>query len=92
MNNIPNLNWDKDYLISLNMLPSPYLRYFYMTDEMVEKQIKDIKEGKGTRAEQVMKIEKELFELYKDKNLAIKPPQLEKKRRSILFRSGSIIN
>lgn len=79
MNNIPNLNWDKDYLISLNMLPSPYLRYFYMTDEMVEKQIKDIKEGKGTRAEQVMKIEKELFELYKDKNLAIKPPQLEKK-------------
>jgi len=79
MNNIPNLNWDKDYLISLNMLPSPYLRYFYMTDEMVEKQIKDIKEGKGTRAEQVMKIEKELFELYKDKNLAIKPPQLEKR-------------
>ncbi len=37
MNNIPNLNWDKNHLINLNMLPSPYLRYFYMTDEMIKK-------------------------------------------------------
>ncbi|MBS4162185.1 6-phospho-beta-glucosidase, partial [Klebsiella pneumoniae] len=33
----------------------------------------------GTRAEVVQKVEKELFELYKDPNLAIKPPQLEKR-------------
>lgn len=79
MNNIPNLNWDKDYLINLNMLPSPYLRYYYMMDEMVKNQKQDIKEGKGTRAEQVMKIEGELFELYNDENLDIKPPQLEKR-------------
>ncbi|MCR2044503.1 6-phospho-beta-glucosidase [Anaerosalibacter massiliensis] len=79
MNNIPNLNWDKDYLNGLNMLPSPYLRYYYMMDEMVQNQIKDVKEGKGTRAEQVMKIEEELFELYNDENLDIKPPQLEKR-------------
>lgn len=79
MNNIPNLNWDKDYLNNLNMLPSPYLRYFYMTDEMVENQIKDVKEGKGSRGEQVMKIEEELFKLYEDENLDIKPPQLEKR-------------
>ena len=71
MNNINNLNWDKDYLISLNMLPSPYLRYFYMTDEMVEKQIKDIKEGKGTRAEQVMKIERNCLNYIKIKILLL---------------------
>ncbi len=92
MNNIPNLNWDKDYLNNLNMLPSPYLRYFYMTDEMVENQIKDVKEGKGSRGEQVMKIEEELFKLYEDENLDIKPPQLEKKRRSLLFRGCCILN
>lgn len=79
MNNIPNLNWDKDHLTKLNMLPSPYLRYFYMTDEMVENQIKAIKEGKGSRGEQVMEIEKELFKLYENEELNTKPPQLEKR-------------
>ncbi|KPC97180.1 putative 6-phospho-beta-glucosidase [Geobacillus sp. BCO2] len=34
---------------------------------------------KGTRAEVVQQLEKELFELYKDPNLAIKPPQLEQR-------------
>ncbi|MBZ2174903.1 6-phospho-beta-glucosidase [Schnuerera sp. xch1] len=79
MNNIHNLNWDKDYLRGLNMLPSPYLRYYYMMDEMVEKQKQDVEGGKGTRAKQVMKIEDELFEIYSDQNLDIKPPQLEKR-------------
>jgi 6-phospho-beta-glucosidase len=45
---------------------------------MVEKDIKNA-ETVGTRAEVVKKIEDELFELYKDPNLAIKPPQLEKR-------------
>lgn len=79
MKNIPNLKWNKDYLMELNMLPSSYLRYYYLKDEMVQDQIKDVEEGKGTRAEQVMKIEGELFELYDDKALDIKPPQLEKR-------------
>ncbi len=38
-----------------------------------------MEEGKGTRGEQVMKIEEELFELYEDEQIDIKPPQLEKK-------------
>ncbi len=79
MNNILDLKWDRDYLTHLNMLPSPYLRYYYMKDQMVENQIKDKEEGKGTRAEQVMKIEDELFKLYDDESLNIKPPQLEKR-------------
>ncbi|GAA3320813.1 hypothetical protein GCM10020331_033340 [Ectobacillus funiculus] len=39
---------------------------------------KNFKEG-TTRAEVVQKLEEELFELYKDPNLAIKPPQLEQR-------------
>ena len=34
---------------------------------------------KGTRAEVVKQLEDDLFELYKDPNLDIKPPQLEKR-------------
>ena len=45
---------------------------------MYEKIKKDA-ETVGTRAEVVKGIEKELFELYKDPNLDIKPPQLEKR-------------
>ena len=45
---------------------------------MVEKDIKNA-ETVGTRAEVVKKLEEDLFELYKDPNLSIKPPQLEKR-------------
>ncbi|SIC09069.1 6-phospho-beta-glucosidase [Mycobacteroides abscessus subsp. abscessus] len=45
---------------------------------MVEKNLKN-SEMEGTRAEVVQKLENDLFELYKDPNLDIKPPQLEKR-------------
>lgn len=45
---------------------------------MVEKDLKKAEE-EGTRAEVVQRLEKELFELYKDPNLDIKPPQLEER-------------
>ena len=45
---------------------------------MIAKDQKNSK-NEGTRAEVVQALEKELFELYKDPNLAIKPPQLEKR-------------
>ena len=44
---------------------------------MVEKDKNAEKEG--TRAEVVKQLENDLFELYKDPNLNIKPPQLEKR-------------
>jgi 6-phospho-beta-glucosidase len=45
-----------------------------MLQEEVEKAATE-----GTRAEVVQKLETELFELYKDQTLDIKPPQLEKR-------------
>ncbi|QIB27839.1 6-phospho-beta-glucosidase [Caloranaerobacter azorensis] len=79
MNNIPDLNWDKDFIYSLGMLPCPYHRYFYMTDEILEEEIKAFQSGEGTRAQQVMKIEKDLFEKYKNPSLDEKPKELEKR-------------
>ena len=78
MKNIPDLKWDEDFLKGLGMIPCPYHRYFYMTDDLVKEE-KESAKGKGTRAEQVMKIEDELFEIYKNPDLDVKPAQLEKR-------------
>ena len=71
--------WVREQILDLGMIPCGYHRYYYMTDEMYRAQVADVKSGKGTRGEQVKKVEKELFELYKDPNLNIKPKQLEQR-------------
>ncbi|WP_026478685.1 6-phospho-beta-glucosidase [Alkaliphilus transvaalensis] len=78
MKNIPDLVWDRDFIYALGLIPCPYHRYFYMTDEMLEDEKKALAE-KGTRAEQVMKIEAALFELYKKVELEEKPKELEER-------------
>jgi len=75
MANIPDVKVASAFMHSLNMLPIGYLKYYYLTPEMLEECVKEAK-GKGVRGEVVKKIEAELFELYKDPNLSIKPPQL----------------
>jgi 6-phospho-beta-glucosidase len=76
--NIQGQGWEPEFIRALGVLPCPYHNYYYKTREMVEKDLKNA-ELAGTRAEVVKKLEDELFELYKDPNLAIKPPQLEKR-------------
>ncbi|MDQ0876689.1 6-phospho-beta-glucosidase [Paenibacillus sp. V4I3] len=76
--NVPASEWDADFLRSLQSLPSYYLKYFYMTDIMLEEQLASLKEN-GTRAEVVKRVEDELFELYQDPDLQEKPKQLEKR-------------
>ncbi|MFD4704681.1 6-phospho-beta-glucosidase [Gottfriedia sp. NPDC058432] len=76
--NIQGYGWEPEFLRALNALPCPYHNYYYKTREMVDKDIKNA-ETVGTRAEVVKKLEDDLFELYKDPNLSIKPPQLEKR-------------
>jgi 6-phospho-beta-glucosidase len=76
--NISNFGWDDDFIRSLGAIPCGYHRYYYMTDEALSEQLKAA-ETTGTRAEVVKRVEAELFELYKDPNLDIKPPQLEKR-------------
>jgi len=76
--NVTAFDWDADFLSSLGAIPTYYLRYFYMTDKMLE-DMKASLEKNGTRADVVSRVEAELFELYKDVNLKEKPKQLEQR-------------
>lgn len=75
MKNIIPLPWEEQFLKALQAIPSPYHRYYYKTDEMLNKELAEYNEGK-TRAEVVKEMESDLFELYKNPDLNIKPPQL----------------
>ena len=68
-------NFNADTIKTLELIPSPYLRYYFYRDEIIAEQ----KDGKKLRAEEVMKIEKELLELYKDTTLDEKPAVLSKR-------------
>ena len=81
MNNIKEEPWSPEFLRALGAIPCPYHRYFYQTQTMLQDEIKQAA-NEGTRAEQVMKVEHELFELYQDPKLDHKPEQLS-------FRGGS---
>ncbi|MHA7848944.1 6-phospho-beta-glucosidase [Serratia sp. D1N4] len=81
MNNIKEEPWPPEFLRAVGAIPCPYHRYFYQTQQMLAEETAAAAE-RGTRAEQVMKVEKELFELYADPHLDSKPEQLS-------FRGGS---
>jgi 6-phospho-beta-glucosidase len=59
---------------ALGAIPSYYLHYYYLTDEVIERQ-----RTERTRAEEVMDIEAGLLELYRDPDLAEKPELLERR-------------
>lgn len=78
MQNIKSIDFNSDFIKSLGAIPCPYHRYYYKTKEMLEDELQEYKEGKS-RAEVVKELEGQLFDLYKDEKLDIKPPQLEKR-------------
>lgn len=78
MKNIAPLPWNQRFLKSLGVVPCPYHRYYYKTKDILDEELEAFKSGK-TRAEIVKKLEEDLFDLYKDEQLDIKPPQLEKR-------------
>jgi 6-phospho-beta-glucosidase len=62
-------------LVRLNRsIPSYYLRYFYLTGEVLEKQ-----RTARSRADEVMEIERNLLEMYSDPSLDVKPKLLEQR-------------
>lgn len=76
--NIDNLTYEQEFAKALGVIPSYYHTYYYKSDIQLQKELEEFKEGK-IRSQVVQKLEKELFELYKDENLSIKPPQLEER-------------
>ena len=62
--------FDSHTLLMLDMFPNPYLRYYYYTDVMYQKQ----NHWPPSRAEEVIKIESELLEIYAQKD-RFEPPE-----------------
>ena len=76
--NIKDIKFNYEQVKDLGILPCPYHRYYYITDDMLKDELEEYKKGE-TRAEVVKRTEAELFELYKDPSLDYKPEQLTKR-------------
>lgn len=76
MKNFSTLPFSPEFIRGLHCIPCPYHNYYFFTKEQLEEELKEYKEGR-VRGEVVKKVEEELFELYKDENLDVKPKQLE---------------
>ncbi|WP_195940511.1 6-phospho-beta-glucosidase [Romboutsia sp. 1001713B170131_170501_G6] len=78
MENIKAIDFNSEFVKALGAIPCPYHRYYYKTKEMLDEELEEFKKGKA-RGQVVKELEEQLFELYKDKSLDVKPPQLEKR-------------
>lgn len=74
--NIFDLPFSEGLIRSLNLLPCSYLLYYFKPKEMLAIEMGEFYKG-GARATVVQKVEKQLFELYKDPELNVKPKELE---------------
>ena len=78
LKNIVDIPWSKEFLNSYGYLGIGYLRYYLQKQQMLEHCQEDAAKGQ-CRAQVVKKVEKELFEKYKDENLDVKPKELEQR-------------
>lgn len=73
MKNIKASGFSKECLRAVGAIPSGYLEYFYNRNQKLEEE----KKSEKCRAEVCMELEEELLELYQDKELCVKPSQLD---------------
>ncbi|WP_179395922.1 6-phospho-beta-glucosidase [Lacticaseibacillus absianus] len=73
--NIFDVQFFPEQLAQMKLIPCGYHRYYYRQEEMLAHALEEQAAG-DTRAQHVMAIEAELFELYKDPHLDYKPKQL----------------
>lgn len=62
----------------MDAVPCGYHRYYFQTEEMVAHSIQEFA-GRQTRAEQMLKVEEQLIELYRDPGLDTMPELLKKR-------------
>ena len=70
-----NVNVDLDLIKLLGVIPSPYLQWYYQTDEKIQK----IADCGFTRGEEVMGLEEEIYKAYADPGQVTKPEVLAKR-------------
>ena len=73
--NIPDLDFPAELLESLEMIPSDYLRYYFMAPETIAEQ----RSQDELRAQQVMRVEAELLDYYRDPAQDARPEALTKR-------------
>ncbi|MEG0314731.1 MAG: 6-phospho-beta-glucosidase [Erysipelotrichaceae bacterium] len=78
MKNFNAIPFSPAFIRGLGCIPCPYHNYYFFTKEQLAEELEQFKEG-NVRGEVVKKVEEELFELYKDVNLDVKPAQLEQR-------------
>ncbi|WP_373941185.1 6-phospho-beta-glucosidase [Vibrio chagasii] len=76
--NIPLFEWDGELIRSLNIIPCAYLRYYYQSRDILDKEFEASKNN-ANRADLVAQVEKQLLEIYKDPRLDTKPQLLEER-------------
>lgn len=70
-----NSSVELDIIKLLGVIPSPYLQWYYQTDEKIQK----IKSDGYTRGEEVMELEKQIYAAYGDEKQVTKPAVLAKR-------------
>ncbi len=75
MRNIPDTGFDPECLRAAGGIPCGYLNYFYKREAMLAK----LKAEPRSRGEVCEDIENELYDLYKDPNLGVKPDLLNQR-------------
>lgn len=73
MKNIKASGFSKECLRAVGAIPSGYLEYFYNRNQKLEEETT----AEKCRGEVCMELEEELLELYQDKELCVKPSQLD---------------
>ena len=76
--NIPPFEWDGELIRSLNIIPCAYLRYYYQSRDILDKEFEASKNN-ANRADLVAQVEKQLLEIYKGPRLDTKPQLLEER-------------
>ena len=78
--NIHDIPFYREQLEHLGMIPCGYHRYYYLQSDMLADGLGEYADPeKGSRAQQVKAVEDELFELYRDPDLAEMPELLSKR-------------
>lgn len=78
MKNFVSLPYSPAFIRGLHAIPCPYHNYYFFTKEQLQDELKEFDEGR-VRGEVVSEVEKELFGLYADAHLEVKPKQLEQR-------------
>lgn len=78
LQNIVDIPWSSNFMNGFGYIGIGYLRYYLQKQQMLEHCNEDA-QNHNCRAQVVKRVEKELFEKYKDESLDVKPQELEQR-------------